>query len=95
MFRKRKSRSAGSPKRGPRLAHRTVQLEALEERKLLSAAEIIAENALPGTHSDIWDISGSGSANIQGFAAQYSIDQGERDAPQRRRRRVAGDRLHV
>lgn len=45
---------------------------------LLSAAAIIAENALQGTSSDEWDISGSGSANIQGFAAQFSVNVGER-----------------
>jgi hypothetical protein len=45
---------------------------------VLSAAQIIAENALPGTSPDIWDISGSGSDNIQGFAAQISINKGER-----------------
>ncbi len=45
---------------------------------MMSAADIIAENALPGTSPDIWDISGSGSANIQGFAAQFSVNHGER-----------------
>ncbi|MGD9723647.1 MAG: DUF4082 domain-containing protein [Pirellulales bacterium] len=52
--------------------------EALEERKLLTAAAIIAENALPGTSSEVWDIDGAGSANIQGFAAQFSVNHGER-----------------
>jgi len=79
MFRNRKSSPSGRPNsRGPRSLNRSVQLEALEERKLLSAAEIIAENALPGSSWEEWDIDGSGSDNIQGFAAQFSINQGER-----------------
>lgn len=57
---------------------RSVDLEPLEDRMLLSAAAIIAENALQGTSSDEWDISGSGSANIQGYAAQFSVNIGER-----------------
>jgi hypothetical protein len=45
---------------------------------MMSAASIIAENALPGTSPDVWDISGSGSANIQGYAAEFSVDHGQR-----------------
>ena len=80
MFGKRKSSKAGRPARRPRGPHRvlrSVRLEALETRHLLSAASIIAENALPGTSPDVWDIDGAGSANIQGYAAEISVDHGE------------------
>jgi hypothetical protein len=81
MLRKLKSSILGrSPLRlsGGRPHFRSISLEPLEDRTLLSAAAIIAENALQGTSSDEWDISGAGSANIQGFAAQFSVNVGER-----------------
>jgi len=52
-------------------------LELLEDRLVFSSASIIAENALPGTPQSVWDVDGSGSANIQGFAAQFSINHGQ------------------
>ncbi len=57
---------------------RSLSFDPLEDRRLLSAAAIIAENSLPGASPDEWDIVGSGSANIQGFAAQFSVNHGER-----------------
>ena len=58
--------------------HDRFTLNRSSLRTMLSAAAIIAENALTGTSPDIWDISGSGSANIQGYAAQFSVNHGER-----------------
>ncbi len=81
MLRKLKSSFLGSSlqrSRGGRPQFRSIHLEPLEDRTLLSAAAIIAENALPGTSPDVWDIDGAGSANIQGFAAQFSVNLGER-----------------
>jgi hypothetical protein len=42
------------------------------------ANEIVAENCKSGNPSDEWDISGSGSDTIQGFATDMSVDQGQR-----------------
>ncbi len=42
---------------------------------MLSAAQIVAENQLPGTNA--WEIDGNLSANIEGYAAQFSVDHGE------------------
>src|SRR5262249_42629363 len=81
MFRKRKSSRSGRAARRARGVQPTlhsVKFEALEDRKLLSAAQIVAENALPGTDPSIWDIGGAGSANIQGYAANFSVDHGQR-----------------
>ena len=38
---------------------------------------IVCENSLPGSPSSEWDISGAGSATIQGFATDISVNQGE------------------
>jgi len=38
---------------------------------------IVAENCLPGTPQSVWDVNGSGSATIQGFATDISVDQGQ------------------
>ncbi|MCF2447194.1 DUF4082 domain-containing protein [Dyadobacter sp. CY345] len=38
---------------------------------------IVAENALPGSPASVWDISGSGSLSIQGFATDISYNKGE------------------
>jgi N,N-dimethylformamidase beta subunit-like protein/uncharacterized protein DUF4082/Big-like domain-containing protein/purple acid phosphatase-like protein len=40
-------------------------------------SEIACENSKPGTPPSVWDISGSGSSAIQGFATDISVDQGE------------------
>ena len=34
------------------------------------------ENALPGTPSSQWDISGAGDTSIQGYATDISVNQG-------------------
>ena len=39
--------------------------------------DIACENAKPGSPASEWDISGSGSDSIQGFATEMSVDQGE------------------
>ena len=41
------------------------------------ANAIVAENCLPGNPSSEWDISGSGSAAIQGFATDISVNRGQ------------------
>jgi hypothetical protein len=40
------------------------------------ANAITAENALPGTPPEIWDVPGAPSTQIQGFATDISVDQG-------------------
>src|SRR5664279_5515705 len=37
---------------------------------------IVIENALPGTPSSQWDISGAGDTSIQGFATDISVNRG-------------------
>ena len=41
------------------------------------ANAIVAENLLPGSPASEWDISGIGDPEIQGFATDISIDQGQ------------------
>jgi len=40
------------------------------------ANEIEAENCRPGSPASEWDVTGAGSPDIQGFAADFSVDQG-------------------
>ena len=53
------------------------------------ANEIVAENCNAGTPSGDWEISGAGNQDIQGFATDISVDQGETVALQDRHRRDA------
>jgi methionine-rich copper-binding protein CopC len=39
--------------------------------------EIACENSKPGNPESEWDVSGSGSSSIQGFATDISVDQGQ------------------
>src|SRR6185436_14937438 len=41
---------------------------------------IACENSRPGTPSGTWDVSGAGSASIQGFATQMSVNVGETES---------------
>lgn len=41
------------------------------------ANEVVAENCQPGSPESEWDVSGAGDASIQGFAADFSVDQGQ------------------
>jgi len=41
------------------------------------ANEIVCENSKPGNPPSEWDVSGAGSPDIQGFATDISVDQGE------------------
>ena len=41
------------------------------------ANAIVCENSKPGNPPSEWDVSGSGDANIQGFATDISADQGQ------------------
>ena len=38
---------------------------------------IVCENSKPGNPPSEWDVSGSGDSNIQGFATDISVDQGQ------------------
>ena len=76
-FKARKARRSASSTRRTWIPRKHLVLELLEDRLVFSAASIIAENALPGTPQSVWDVDGSGSANIQGFAAQFSINHGQ------------------
>ena len=42
-----------------------------------SKTPIVCENSKPGNPPSEWDINGSGDANIQGFATDISVDQGQ------------------
>jgi large repetitive protein len=42
-----------------------------------AANEIACENSKPGNPESQWDINGAGSANIQGFATDISVNRGE------------------
>jgi hypothetical protein len=41
------------------------------------ANSIVAENCLPGNPAGEWDIAGAGDLNLQGFATDISVNQGE------------------
>jgi methionine-rich copper-binding protein CopC len=41
---------------------------------------VACENTKPGTPSSTWDVSGSGSSTIQGFATQMSVNVGETES---------------
>ena len=41
------------------------------------ANEVVAENCQLGSPESEWDVSGAGDASIQGFAADFSVDQGQ------------------
>ena len=80
MFSRRRKKKTGGRNRNQsagRPRSRNPQFETLETRQMLSAAQIIAENALPGTPESEWDIFGTASANIQGYAVQFSVDHGQ------------------
>ncbi|WP_260430914.1 DUF4082 domain-containing protein [Nocardioides sp. LS1] len=40
--------------------------------------KIACENSLPGTPKSVWDVQGSGAADIQGFSTDISVDVGHR-----------------
>jgi hypothetical protein len=44
------------------------------------ANPIACENSKPGTPSSTWDVSGSGSTTIQGFATQMSVNVGDTES---------------
>ena len=60
-----------------RLISKPLGFELLEDRILLSVNPIVAENELPGSPESEWDITGKASANIEGYAAQFSVDHGQ------------------
>ena len=38
---------------------------------------IVQENCLPGSPPEVWDVSGAGDSNIQGFATDISVNAGQ------------------
>ena len=52
--------------------------------------EIVAENCLPGSPPSVWDVSGAGDPNIQGFATEISVNPARPSLQGRHRR----DQLH-
>lgn len=62
--------------RGRQRQTRRAFFETLENRYLLANA-IVAENLLPGSPASEWDIVGAGDSNIEGYAAEISVDQGQ------------------
>jgi hypothetical protein len=76
----RRSRPKKNGRRGSRSSagasrFRKPSFEILETRQLLSAAQIVAENQLAGSSG--WALSGKPSTNIEGYAAQFSVDHGQ------------------
>src|SRR5262245_41206682 len=69
-FEPKKRRSANRQKL------RRAFLEQLESRQLM-VNEIVLENQLPGNPASEWDVVGGGSNNIEGFATDISVDQGQ------------------
>ncbi len=39
--------------------------------------QVACENSLPGSPRSEWDVEGAGDPTIQGFATEFSVDQGE------------------
>ena len=72
--RKDRRRNVSKPRQGRQF--RALRVESLETRILLANA-IVAENLLPGNPPSEWDIDGAGDENIQGYATDISVDQGE------------------
>jgi hypothetical protein len=79
MFRKRNRRDRRRNQAKPvaRPTRQRLRIESLEDRIYFSAASIIAENSLPGTPQSVWDLDGTPSDNIQGYATQMSVNHGE------------------
>src|SRR5262245_59939967 len=77
MFRRRPKNHGRRGKRSAagHLRSRNLRMESLEDRHMFSAAQIVAENQLAGTTD--WEIDGNLSANIEGYAAQFSVNHGE------------------
>jgi methionine-rich copper-binding protein CopC len=63
--------------RAQRNRTKSLRFEPLETRQLLAVMTIAQENALAGTPQSVWDIDGAGSDNIEGYAAQMSVDHGQ------------------
>ena len=47
-------------------------------RRATSTNPIVLENQKQGTPQSVWDIDGAGSSNIEGFATDISVDNGNR-----------------
>jgi hypothetical protein len=54
-----------------------LNLEPLEDRRLLAVLTIAQENQLPGAPVSQWFIDGAGDSNIEGFATRMSVDRGQ------------------
>jgi hypothetical protein len=55
----------------------TLQQPAAVDPCAAPANRIVAENCRPGTPRERWDVNGSGDPEIQGFAAEMSVNPGE------------------
>ncbi|HVT28291.1 MAG TPA: DUF4082 domain-containing protein, partial [Lacipirellulaceae bacterium] len=78
FFSPRRPKKNGRGKRSAARHHnkKIPSFEALEERMMLSASQIVAENQLPGTQG--WEVDGGVSSTIQGYAAEFSVDHGQK-----------------
>lgn len=74
-FNSRHEREADRSHRARR--NQPVRLEILEDRQLLAVNAIVLENQLPGNPASEWDIVGAVDDNIEGFATDISVDQGQ------------------
>jgi hypothetical protein len=61
----------------PMVATAPIQIAAAADPCTSPANPIVAENCLPGNPASEWDISGSGSPNLQGFATDISVNRGQ------------------
>jgi methionine-rich copper-binding protein CopC len=60
-----------------RSKRRRLSFETLEARLAPAANPIVAENQLPGNPQSEWGIAGNGDPTLQGFATNFSVNQGE------------------
>ena len=70
-------RSPQSKAAGRTRNHSRLRLEPLEDRRMLAVLSIAQENQLQGTPTSQWFIDGPGNTNIEGFATQMSVNQGQ------------------
>ena len=78
LVEERARRGAAKRRRG-RACHRILPLlEILDDRVLLSANPIVAENQLPGTPESVWMVGqGQDDTKLQGFTTDISVDVGQ------------------
>ena len=79
VFRQLKSfwRGSESKTQSRSRANLKLRFEPLEDRRMLAVLSIAQENQLTGAPASQWFIDGPGDTNIEGYAAQMSVNQGQ------------------